>query len=83
MFDQDTSEVSWYRDLAAYCGNSDDHSKAYLMVFQIGKRKPLLKKEFTGGAMLGSNLGTPTHASDLPECGQRKAALLSPLTAQI
>ena len=50
MFDPDTSEVSWYRDLAAYCGASDDHSKAYLMVFQIGKRKPLLKKEFTGEA---------------------------------
>ena len=50
MFDLDTSEVSWYRDLAAYCGTSDDHSRAYLMVFQIGKRKPLLKKEFTGDA---------------------------------
>jgi hypothetical protein len=50
MFDQDTSEVSWYRDLAAYCGTSDDHSKAFLLVFQIGKRKPLLKKEFTGEA---------------------------------
>ncbi len=48
MFDQDTSEVSWYRDLAAYCGTSDDHNKAYLMVFQIGRRKPLLKKEFAG-----------------------------------
>jgi hypothetical protein len=49
MFDHETSEVSWYRDLAAYCGISDDRSKAYLVVFQIGRRKPLLKKEFTGG----------------------------------
>lgn len=49
MFDHETSEVSWYRDLAAYCGTSDDGGKAYLMVFQIGRRKPLLKKEFTGG----------------------------------
>jgi hypothetical protein len=49
MFDHETSEVSWYRDLAAYCGTSDDRGKAYLMVFQIGRRKPLLKKEFTGG----------------------------------
>lgn len=48
MFDHETSDVSWYRDLAAYCGTSDDHNKAYLMVYQIGKRKPLLKKEFTG-----------------------------------
>ena len=48
MFDRETSDVSWYRDLAAYCGTSDDRSKAYLIVFQLGKRKPLLKKEFTG-----------------------------------
>jgi hypothetical protein len=48
MFDYETSDVSWYRDLAAYCGASDDHSKTYLMVYQIGRRKPLLKKEFTG-----------------------------------
>ena len=48
MFDHETSDVSWYRDLAAYCGVSEDRSKAYLMVFQIGKRKPLLKKEFAG-----------------------------------
>jgi hypothetical protein len=50
MFDHETSEVSWYRDLAAYCGTSEDHSKAYLIVFQLGKRKPLLKKEFAGAA---------------------------------
>jgi len=49
MFDLETSEVSWYRDLAAYCGSSDDRGKTYLMVFQLGKKKPLLKKEFTGG----------------------------------
>ena len=48
MFDHETSDVSWYRDLAAYCGSSDDHSKSYLMVFQIGRRKPLLKREFRG-----------------------------------
>jgi hypothetical protein len=50
MFDHETSDVSWYRDLAAYCGSSDDHSKTYFMIYQIGKRKPLLKKEFSGEA---------------------------------
>jgi hypothetical protein len=47
-FDPDLSEASWYRDYAAYCGTSDDGNKAYLMVVQLGRRKPVLKKEFSG-----------------------------------
>ena len=47
-FDPDLSEVNWYRDYAAYCGSSDDGSKMYMMVFQLGKRKPILKREFGG-----------------------------------
>jgi len=46
-FDGEISEASWYRDYAAYCGTSDDGSKAYMMVAQLGKRKPILKKETT------------------------------------
>jgi hypothetical protein len=44
-FDSDASQASWYRDYAAYCGASDDASRSYMMVAQLGKRKPLLKKE--------------------------------------
>ncbi len=47
-FDGDTSEASWYRDYAAYCGASDDGSKTYLVVAQLGKRKPVLRKEVSG-----------------------------------
>lgn len=47
-FDSETSQASWYRDYAAYCGVSDDGAKAFLLVWQIGKRKPLLRKEFAG-----------------------------------
>lgn len=47
-FDAEVSEVSWYRDYAAYCGPSDDGAKAYLMVWQLGKKKPVLRKEFLG-----------------------------------
>lgn len=47
-FDGETSEASWYRDYAAYCGASDDGAKAYMVVSQIGKRKPLLRKEYPG-----------------------------------
>jgi hypothetical protein len=75
MFDQDASEVSWYRDLAAYCGASDDHSKAYLMVVQIGKRKPLLKKEFTGEACLAPTWERqPTRVTFLS--GQTKSSFV-------
>jgi hypothetical protein len=49
-FDGDVSEVSWYRDYAAYCGASDDGSKNYMVVSQLGKRKPVMRKEYPGPA---------------------------------
>jgi hypothetical protein len=47
-FDSDTSQASWYRDYAAYCGASDDASKSYMVVSQLGRRKPLLRREYAG-----------------------------------
>jgi hypothetical protein len=47
-FAGDASEVSWYRDYAAYCGASDDGSKNYMVVSQLGKRKPVMRKEYPG-----------------------------------
>jgi hypothetical protein len=49
-FDGNSSEVSWYRDYAAYCGASDDGSKNYMVVSQLGKRKPVMRKEYPGPA---------------------------------
>ena len=46
-FDPGTSEASWYRDYVAYCGAGED-SQGVLIVSQIGKRKPIVKKEFVG-----------------------------------
>ena len=43
-FDAYSSQVSWFRDFAAYCGFSDDGSKQFAVVAQLGKRKPLLKR---------------------------------------
>ncbi len=42
-FDVVYSEVSWYRDYAAYCGVSDDNKQIYAMVAQISHRKPIVK----------------------------------------
>ncbi|MGZ4833121.1 MAG: hypothetical protein ACXVZQ_09350 [Terriglobales bacterium] len=44
-FDTFYSLASWYRDYAAYCGVSDDGTKLYAMVAQLGRKKPLLKRE--------------------------------------
>jgi hypothetical protein len=43
-FDPYYSAASWYRDYAAYCGISDDGKKFFAIVFQVGRRKPVLKK---------------------------------------
>jgi hypothetical protein len=45
-FDSYYSPLAWFRDYAAYCGISEDGKKLFAFVFRIGKRKPLLKKEF-------------------------------------
>ncbi len=42
-FDVVYSDVSWYRDYAAYCGVSEDSKQIYGMVAQINRRKPIVK----------------------------------------
>ena len=44
-FDAFYSTASWYRDYIAYCGVSEDGKKLYAVVAQVGRRKPILKKE--------------------------------------
>ena len=55
-FDAYYSAASWYRDYAAYCGVSDDGEKLYAVLAQIGRRKPVVRKD------LGA-----AHGRDLPE----------------
>ncbi|HWX93992.1 MAG TPA: hypothetical protein VNY29_15295 [Terriglobales bacterium] len=38
------STASWYRDYIAYCGVSDDGTKLFAIVAQLGRRKLILKK---------------------------------------
>jgi|SRR5579864_361067 len=47
-FDAHASQVSWFQDYAAYCGATEDGSVHYMVVFQLGKRKPVLQKELYG-----------------------------------
>ncbi len=53
-FDPFYSDVAWYRDLAAYCGLSDDASKVYADVVAIGRKKPFLRR-LLGPANNGSS----------------------------
>jgi hypothetical protein len=52
-FDSYESSVTWFRDYAAYCGFSDDGAKVFATVVQLGKRKPLLKKQLGDGNLAG------------------------------
>jgi hypothetical protein len=47
-FDDETSDAAWYRDYVAYCGSSDDGLKNYMVVSQLGRRKAILRKEYSG-----------------------------------
>jgi hypothetical protein len=55
-FDPFYSLASWYRDYAAYCGTSDDGTKLYAVVAQLGRKRAILRKE----------LG-PVKDADLPD----------------
>lgn len=49
-FDPFYSEAAWFRDYAAYCGVSDDGERLYAVVAELGRKKPILKKELGAAA---------------------------------
>jgi hypothetical protein len=44
-FDPTYSDVSWYRDYAAYCGVADDADRVLALVVQVTSKKPIYKKQ--------------------------------------
>ncbi len=44
-FDPQHSEAAWYRDYVSYCGLADDGQKMVAVVVQLGRRKPVLRRE--------------------------------------
>jgi len=44
-YDPSASQVSWFRDLAAYCGITASGKSLYAVVAQIAARKPVLAKK--------------------------------------
>ena len=61
-FDPFYSDVSWYRDYAAYCGTAGNADKLIAVVFEIGVRKPLYRKDLgkaNGGDSPDSDCAPP------------------------
>ena len=50
-FDPFYSQVSWYRDYAAYCGIPSSGEKVTALVFEIGNKKPLFRKDLGKNSM--------------------------------
>lgn len=53
-FDPFYSTASWYRDYVAYCGLSENGERVDAIVAQLGRRRPVVKKEL--GAAQGKDV---------------------------
>jgi hypothetical protein len=61
-FDPFYSTAAWYRDYVAYCGVSDNGEKLYAVVAQLGRKKPVVRKELgaaSGGEMPEADCAPP------------------------
>jgi hypothetical protein len=61
-FDPYYSDVSWYRDYAAFCGLSANAERLLAVVAEIGVKKPLYRKELgkaSGGDLPDSDCAAP------------------------
>ena len=79
-FDPFYSDVSWYRDYAAYCGLSANSERLLAVVAQIGVRKPLYQKELgkaSAGDLPDSDCAAPhwdrqpARVTFLPKAGEK------------
>jgi hypothetical protein len=61
-FDPFYSDVTWYRDYAAYCGTAGNADKLIAVVAEVGVRKPLYRKDLgkaSGGDSPDSDCAPP------------------------
>ena len=78
-FDAFYSDVSWYRDYAAYCGISNSGERVIAVVAEVGSNKPLYHKDVgknSGSEVSDSNCSAPHWARQparvtfLPKSGE-------------
>lgn len=83
-FEPHTSQVSWFQDYAAYCGATEDGSVHYMVVFQMGKRKPILKKELYGQSCAAPKWEKdPSRVSFEPAGGTKVSFIVRDGSAQL
>ena len=79
-FDPFYSDVSWYRDYAAYCGVSSSGERVIAVVVEIGSSKPLFRKDVgknSDGDAADSNCSSPhwerqpARVTFLPKVGEK------------
>lgn len=63
-FDGVYSAGSWYRDYVAYCGIADDGKRAYAIVAQLSRRKPVLRRQVSDAV---AEDAAPDSACGMPE----------------
>lgn len=66
-FDPFYSDVAWYQDYAAYCGIDDTASKVFAVVMEIGRKKPILRRELS----VASNGENPDSECTKPDWDQQ------------
>jgi hypothetical protein len=85
-FDPFYSEVSWYRDYAAYCGTGSNGERVNAVVAEIGGKKALFSKELRktdAGDASDSNCSAPhwerqpPRVTFLPKIGEKFSVTVS------
>jgi len=85
-FDPFYSQVSWYRDYAAYCGIPSSGEKVNAIVAEIGAKKPLFHKDL-GKSIMGDDpdgncaapqwARQPSRVTFLPKTGEKFTVAVS------
>ena len=71
-FSPSASQVSWYRDYAAYCGLSEKDGKRYAVVTQLGRRMPLLRQQVEADCAAPVWQRNPPRVSFSPAGGEKR-----------
>ena len=66
-YDPGVSQVSWFRDYAAYCGVTASGKSLYAVVAQVAARKPVLAKKAWGLRFRRERKPTPTPCALPPD----------------
>jgi hypothetical protein len=69
------SDVSWYRDYAAYCAVADDGERVSAIVAQITTKKPIYKKQLE---KLGGELPDAVCAPPLWQRKPNRVTFMAP-----